>query len=80
MLAPSMVVGIDVVPPPKKPRRPRTPWTEGEVAALDLGVRTFGEGRWEVVLDTYAARFQAVRTVADLKDKWRHMQRQGAAA
>ena len=62
-------------PEAPKARRQRTRWTEEEVAALDLGVRTFGEGRWEAILDTYAAKFQSCRTVVDLKDKWRNMQK-----
>ena len=62
-------------PEAPKARRQRTWWTEEEEAALDLGVRTFGEGRWEAILDTYAAKFQSCRTVVDLKDKWRNMQK-----
>ena len=50
--------------------RQHTRWTEEEVAALQLGVTTFGEGQWDVVLETYEARFQAGRTPADLRDKW----------
>ena len=57
-------------------REQQTPWTEDEVAALREGVRTFGEGRWEVVLDTYVARFQSGRTADDLEDKWRHTQQE----
>ena len=50
--------------------RQSAPWTDNEEEALREGVRTFGEGRWDVVLDTYVARFAAGRTADDLNDKW----------
>ena len=64
-----------MAPDEPRARRPRTPWSRDEVAALELGVSTLGEGHWGVILERYAARFHSRRTDVDLKDKWRNMQR-----
>ena len=64
-----------MAPDEAKARRPRTPWSRDEVAALELGVSTLGEGHWGVILERYAARFHSRRTDVDLKDKWRNLQR-----
>ena len=64
-----------MAPDEPKARRPRTPWSRDEVAALELGVSTLGEGHWGIVLERYAARFHSRRTDVDLKDKWRNLQR-----
>ena len=64
-----------MAPGDAKARRRRTRWSPDEVAALESGVSTFGDGHWEEVLRLQAARFHPGRTAVDLKDKWRNLQR-----
>ena len=44
------------------------------MAALELGVRTFGE-RWGLILSRHSSRFLACRTAQDAAAKWRDMER-----
>ena len=52
-------------------------WTDAEEATLREGVRSFGDGRWELIRDTYSERFQAGRTEEDLQRRWSGIMRGG---
>ena len=58
------------------PRKKKTYWTAEEVEALRAGVRAHGEGKWAAIHDANEAIFAPrERTLMDLKDKWRNLQR-----
>jgi hypothetical protein len=58
------------------PRKKRTYWTAEEVEALRAGVRAHGEGKWAAIHDANKAIFAPrERTLMDLKDKWRNLER-----
>ena len=54
-------------------RKTRAPWLEEEVAALRLGVETFGEGKWAEIVREFADVL-VDRTSMDVKDKWRNLE------
>jgi hypothetical protein len=58
---------------PRKKRRQYTRWTEDEVRVLKEGVRVFGRGKWQQILD-WGMEFNN-RSAVDLKDKWRTLNR-----
>ena len=53
--------------------RPCVPWTPEEETALQRGVELYGEGSWQTILER--KHFKKERTVVDLKDKWRNLQK-----
>lgn len=56
-------------------RREYRPYSEKEIQALHAGVARHGVGKWKEILRDPELPFHAdgVRTVVDLKDKWRHL-------
>ena len=53
----------------------RRPFTQEEEAYLLEGVKTFGEGKWSLILESYPF---VNRTNVNLKDKWRNMQKKAS--
>lgn len=53
----------------------RRPFTQEEEGFLLEGVKTFGEGRWSLILESYPF---VNRTNVNLKDKWRNMQKKAS--
>jgi hypothetical protein len=56
-------------------RKHRVRWSEEETLFLVMGVRKHGAGRWKDILMDETLEFEAVRTNADLKDKWRNIEK-----
>ena len=56
-------------------RRAYHPYSESEISALHVGVARHGVGKWKEILSDPSLPFltDGVRTVVDLKDKWRHL-------
>ena len=51
-------------------------WDVGEAAELQFQVEQVGEGHWAAIKEAGTARGYFVeRTPADLRDKWRNMQK-----
>ncbi|GBG70498.1 hypothetical protein CBR_g6627 [Chara braunii] len=49
-------------------------WTTEEIAALEQGVKTYGEGNWSAILhDAKLSRIISRRTSIDLRVKWKAM-------
>lgn len=65
------------------PRRQPRKWTDFEVDLLERGLKKFGLGRWQVILNHYGRRdgqgFMSFRTGVDLKDKARNERKRRAA-
>ena len=61
---------------PAKGSRKRVAWDVGEAAELQFQVEQVGEGHWAAIKEAGTARgYFMERTPADLRDKWRNMQK-----
>jgi hypothetical protein len=67
----------DLPPLNKKGKRKKVLWTQAEQDALIEGVKMYGTGNWAAIRTQFAEIFDPnMRRPADLKDKYRVLQRQ----